>query len=158
MNDAHPGNAERPLGTTNPLQSLAEAFALILILPQIFFFLYFSWGVVKIGVGGFGLMKELALLGLHASRVGAPFIYLLYYLIRHINRKGARGLATFLICCAAGYGGVVAWNRYIFESFSYVWGILPVLICSGGASGYMLLRDKERSIPPYGGDLFLAKD
>jgi len=104
------------------------------------------------------MMKELALLGLSASRLSAPFLYLLYLLIRHINRKKARCLVTFLICLVAGYAGVVAWNLVVFENFSYVWGILPVLICSGGTSAYMALRDKERQMPSYGGDLFLAKD
>jgi len=137
-------------------KAVAEAIVLILLLPQIFFFLYFFWGTVRIGSSGWGMMKEVSLLGLHASWVGAPFIYLLYFLIRHVNRKGGRYLATFIICAAAGYGGVVAWNLIIFESFSYIWGIVPVLICSGGTSGYMLLRDKEREMPNYGGELFLA--
>jgi len=140
------------------LKSIAEAFVLILLLPQIFCFLYFFWNTVRIGVNGWGMMKEVSLLALHASWVGAPFIFLLYFLVRHINRKGARYLATFCVCVVAGYGGVVAWNQFILENFSYFWGIVPVLICSGGASGYMFLRDKEREIPDYGGDLFLAKE
>ena len=167
----NPGSAEHPLGINDTdvcsadrqfsvvtLKSLAEAAALILLLPQIFFFLYSFWGTVKLGFGGRSMMGETALLALHASWVGAPFIYLLYFLIRRINRKGGRYLLTFSVCVIAGYGGVVAWNHFIYETFSYFWGIVPVLICSGGASGYMLLRDKEHEMPNYGGDLFLPKE
>jgi len=140
------------------LKAITEAIVLILLLPQIFVFLYFFWGTVKIGFDGMGMMKPLSILALSISHVGAPFLYLLYFIIRRVNRGKARCLATFLICVAAGYGGVVAWNLVIFENFSYVWGILPVLVCSGGTSAYMALRDKESQIPSYGGELFLAKD
>jgi len=143
----------------NTLKTIAEAIALILILPQLFVFLYFFWGTVRVGFDGFGMMKHLALLGLSASRLSAPFLYLLYFLICRINREKARCLATFLICLVSGYAGVVAWNLVVFPNFSYVWGIIPVLICSGGTAGYMALRDKERSFPSYiRGELFLAKD
>jgi len=142
----------------NTFKAIAEAIVLVLLLPQIFVFLYFFWGTVKIGFDGLLMMKELSLLGLSAPRVGAPFLYLLFFVIRHINREKARCLATFLICLAVGYAGVIAWNLAIFESFSYIWGLLPVLICSGGTSAYMALRDKERELPSYGGELFLAKD
>ena len=140
------------------LKTIAEAIVLILLLPQIFVLLYFFWSTVRIGVDGLGMMKELALLGLTVSRVGAPFLYLLYFIIRRVNREKAHCLATFLICAAVGYSGVVAWNLAVFPNFSYAWGILPVLICSGGAAAYMALRDKESQMPTYGGDLFLAKD
>ncbi|MCL2104924.1 MAG: hypothetical protein FWH21_07735 [Kiritimatiellaeota bacterium] len=158
VSDDHAGGTRRQPGLTDTFKSLAEAIVLILLLPQIFLFLYFFWRTVTIGIDGLGMMKELFRLGLHASQVGAPFIYLLYFLIRHVNRGGGRYLATFLICAVAGYGGVLAWNRYIFENFSYFWSIIPVLICSGGATGFMLLRDKEREMPSYGGELFLAKE
>jgi len=142
----------------NTLKAAGEALVLILLLPQIFIFLYFFWGTVRIGINGLGMMKELALLGLSASQLSAPFLYLLYLLICRLNREKAHCLATFLICLAAGYAGVAAWNLIVFPNFSYVWGILPVLICSGGTSAYMALRDKERHIPSYGGELFLAKE
>ena len=79
------------------LKAIAESIALILLLPQIFVFLYFFWGTVKIGFDGLLMMKQLALLGLSVSRVGAPFLYLLFFAVRHINRTKARCLATFLI-------------------------------------------------------------
>ena len=142
----------------NILKATLEALVLILLLPQIFILLYFFWGTVKVGIDGLGMMKELIRLGFSISRLSAPFLYLLYFLIRRVNREKAHCLATFLICLAAGYAGVVAWNLVVFPNFSYIWGILPVLICSGVTSAYMALRDKERQIPSYGGELFLAKD
>lgn len=140
------------------LKTVAEVLLLILLLPQIFVFLYFFWSTVRIGFGGFGMMKDLASLGLAISLMSAPFLYVLYFAIRRVNRDKARGLATFLICLVSGYAGVVAWNVFIFENFSYFWGLIPVLICSGGTALYIVLREKERQIPPYGGDLFLANE
>jgi hypothetical protein len=142
----------------NILKTTAEALLLIFLLPQIFILLYFFWGTIRIGMNGLSLMKDLALLGFSVSQLSSPFLYLLYWLIRHINRKEAHCLATFLICFVAGYAGVVAWNLVVFPNFSYGWAILPVLICSGGTSAYMAIRDKERQLPDYGGELFLAKD
>jgi len=140
------------------LKTSLEAIVLILLLPQIFILLYFFWGTVRIGIDVLGMMKALAILGFSVSRLSAPFLYLLYFLVRHINRKKAHCLATFLVCSVVGYAGVVAWNLIVFPNFSYAWGILPVLICSGGTSAYMALRDKESQMPSYGGELFLAKD
>ncbi|MCL1919932.1 MAG: hypothetical protein FWG50_02470 [Kiritimatiellaeota bacterium] len=141
------------------LKMIAEALVLILLLPQIFVFLYFFWSVVKIGAGGFGMMKEIAFLGLTISRMAGPFLYLLFLLVRRMNRKRGRALATFAVCWAAGYGGVVAWNLVIFpESFSYFWSILPVTLCSGGAATAVALRGKQIFLPANRGDLFLAGD
>ena len=140
------------------LKPIAEVIILILLLPQIFVFLYFFWSTVRTGFDGLGMIKPLALLGLSISHLSAPFLYLLFLAIRHINREKAHCLATFLICLTAGYAGVIAWNLIVFPSFSYAWGILPVLACSGGTSAYLALRDKERLMPSYGGELFLAKD
>ena len=143
----------------NILKSLAEALILILLLPQLFVSLYFFWNTIKIGVDGFGMMKDLAILGLTISRLAAPFLYLLYLLVRHVNRKKGRGLATFLICWTAGYGGVIAWNLLIFDgNFSYFWSILPVTLCSGGAAAYVALRGKQIFAHARRGDLFLAGD
>ena len=143
----------------NTFKSLAEALVLILLLPQLFVFLYFFWGTVRIGTDGFGMMKDLAIFGLTISRMTAPFLYLLYLLIRHVNRTKGRLLATFLICWVAGYGGIVAWNLLIFDgNFSYFWSILPVTLCSGGAAASIALRGKQLFVPVRRGDLFLAGD
>ena len=140
-------------------KSIAEALVLILLLPQVFVFLYFFWGTVRVGVDGFGMMKDIAVLGLTISRMAAPFLYLLYLLVRHMNREKKRCLATFLVCWAAGYGGIVAWNFLIFDgNFSYFWSVLPVTLCSGGAAAGIALRDKHFFVPSRRGDLFLAGD
>ena len=143
----------------NILKSLAEALVLILLLPQLFVFLYFFWGTVRIGTDGVGMMKDLAILGFTLARMSAPFLYLLYLLVRHVNRQKGQPLATFIICWVAGYGGVIAWNLLIFDgNFSYFWSILPVTLCSGGAAASIALRGKKIFASARRGDLFLAED
>ena len=140
------------------LKSIAEALALILFVPQIFVLLYFFWGAVRAGYDSWGMMRSLVLFGLVVSRMAGPFLYLLYLLVRRVNRERRRGLATFVICLVAGYGGVVAWNLVIFENFSYVWSVLPVAACSGGAAARVAFRGTGLFVPKRRGDLFLAGD
>jgi len=148
----------------NTLRSIAESFVLILLLPQIFVFLYSFGDVVKHSYDGWKQIKELAYFGLIVSRMAAPFLYLLYLLVCRMNRNKGRGLATFGVCFAAGYGGVVAWNLFVsygdsfFDgNFSYVWSVLPVALCSGAAAACVALRGKAFFVPKRTGNLFLAE-
>jgi hypothetical protein len=138
------------------LKSLLEAAVVILLIPQIFVFLYFFLPTIR-SVESLGLFKPLVLLGLTISRLAGPILYILYLAISAINREKRRGFLSFVICTITGYLCVVAWNLVIFKNFSYGWSLLPILICSGGVGIYQLFQDKEklaRTKP----ELFLASE
>jgi hypothetical protein len=138
------------------LKSLLEAAAVILLVPQLFVFMYFFWPTIH-GADGWGMMKSLVIFGLTLSRIVAPILYILYLVIVSINREKRRSVSSFLLCTLAGYASVIAWNVYIYESFSYAWALLPVLICSSGVGAYQLLKDKSILANPKP-DLFLASN
>ena len=138
------------------LKSILEALAVILLVPQLFVFLYFFWPTVR-GVDGWGMMKELMALGFSVSRLAGPILYILYLVIVSLNRDKRRSLLSFLICFATGYASVIAWNVFIYKSFSYAWGALPVLICSMGVAAHELFKDGSILAKPKP-ELFLASD
>lgn len=138
------------------LRSLLEAAAVILLVPQIFVFLYFFWPTIR-GADGWGMMKSLVIFGLTLSRIAGPILYILYLVIAAINREKRRSVLSFLICTSAGYASVITWNLLVYKSFSYAWALLPVLICSSGVVVYQILKDKSvlANAKP---ELFLATD
>jgi hypothetical protein len=138
------------------LQSLLEAVAVILLVPQLFVFLYFFWPTIH-GYDGRGMITSLIVFGFSISRIAGPFLYILFLVITALNRDKRRHVASFLICTCSGYAAVVAWNVFIFENFSYAWGLLPVLLCSAGVSAYQFLRDTSIMAPPPP-ELFLSSD
>ena len=136
------------------LKSLLEAVAVILLVPQLFVFLYFFWPTIR-GADGWGMMKSLVIFGLTLSRIAGPILYILYLVITSINREKRRNVWSFLICSTAGYASVIIWNIFVYKSFSYVWGLLPVIICSAGVVAYQILKDKTLMANPKP-ELFLA--
>jgi hypothetical protein len=138
------------------LKSLLEAAAVILLVPQLFVFMYFFWPTIH-GADGWGMMKSLVIFGLTLSRIAAPILYILYLVIVCINREKRRSVWSFLICAATGYATVITWNLLIYKSFSCVWALLPVIICSSGVVAYQLLKDKSILAHPKP-ELFLASD
>ena len=99
------------------LKSLLEAAAVILLVPQLFVFMYFFWPTIR-GADGWGMMKSLVIFGLTLSRIAGPILYILYLVIVSINREKRRSVISFLLCALAGYATVIAWNVYIYENFS----------------------------------------
>lgn len=138
------------------LKSLIEAAVVILLIPQLFVFLYFFLPTVR-GSDSLSLFKPLLLLGLTISRLAGPILYILYLVICAVNRERRRAMVSFFICAMTGYLCVVAWNLVIFKNFSYAWGVLPVLICSGGVGLYQLFQDKDR-VAKAQPELFLASE
>lgn len=136
------------------LKSLLEAVAVILLVPQLFVFLYFFWPTIR-GADGWGMMKSLLLFGLTLSRIAGPILYILYLVITSINREKRRSVWSFLICTTVGYAAVIIWNIFVYKSFSYAWGLLPVIICSAGVVAYQILKDKSILANPKP-ELFLA--
>lgn len=138
------------------IKSLLEAAAVILLVPQLFVFLYFFWPTVR-GVDGWGMMKSLLVLGLSIARVAAPALYLLYLALASINREKRRSFCSFLLCLTTGYALLVAWNLFIYKNFSYLWGTVPIFLCSSGVVIYQLLKDGALLAKPKP-ELFLASD
>jgi hypothetical protein len=137
------------------LKSLLEAVAVILLVPQLFVFLYFFWPTIR-SADGWGMMKSLVIFGLILSRLAGPVLYVLYLVITSINREKRRSVWSFLICTFVGYVSVTAWNIFIYKSFSYAWALFPVLICSSGVVAYQILKDKTIMANPKP-ELFLAR-
>ncbi len=138
------------------LKSLLEATAVILLVPQLFVFMYFFWPTIR-GADGWGMMKSLVIFGLTLSRIVGPLLYILYLVIVSLNRGKRRSICSFLICTTAGYASVIAWNMLVYKSFSYAWALLPVLICSSGVVVYQILKDTSILAKPKS-ELFLAND
>ncbi|MEI7945120.1 MAG: hypothetical protein WCJ02_00410 [bacterium] len=138
------------------IQSLLEAAAVILLVPQLFVFMYFFWPTIH-GADGWGMMKSLVIFGLTLSRIAGPILYILYLVITSINREKRRSAWSFLVCTTVGYASVITWNLLIYKSFSYAWSLLPVLICSSGVVAYQILKDKSILANPKP-ELFLASD
>lgn len=138
------------------LKSLLEAAAVILLVPQLFVFMYFFWPTIH-GADGWDMLKSLVIFGLSLSRIAGPILYILYLVIVSINREKRRSVWSFLVCATAGYASVLMWNLLIYKSFSDVWALLPVLICSSGVVAYQLLKDKSILANPKP-ELFLSSD
>lgn len=138
------------------LKSIFEALAVILLVPQLFVFLYFFWPTVR-GVDGWDMMKTLIALGFSVSRLAGPILYILYLVIVSVNRDKRQCVLSFVICFVTGYASVIAWNLFVYKNFSYAWGVLPVLICSLGAAAYQLFKDASILAKPKP-ELFLAND
>lgn len=138
------------------LKSLLEAVAVILLVPQLFVFLYFFWPTIR-GADGWGMIKALLVFGFSLSRMAGPILYILFLVITAINREKRRSVSSFLICTLTGYASVIAWNVFVYKSFSYVWGLFPVLICSSGVVVYQLFKDKSVLAKPEP-ELFLARE
>lgn len=138
------------------LKALLEAVAVIILVPQLFVFMYFFWPTIH-GVDGGGMMKSLILFGLAISRIAGPILYILYLVIVSINREKRRSAWSFLICAVTGYASVIAWNVWIWKNFSYAWAVLPVLLCSSGVVAYQILKDASIMAKPKP-ELFLASD
>jgi len=140
----------------NTLKSNLEAVLVILLFPQLFVFLYFFFPTLR-GADCLSMMKPLILLGLTISRLAGPILYILYWGITLLNRDKRRAGLSFLLCAITGYLGVIAWNHFIFENFSYSWGLLPVLICSGGVGLYHYFKDAHHIARPKP-ELFLSRE
>ena len=138
------------------LKSFLEAVAVILLVPQLFVFMYFFYPTIR-GVDGGGMMKSLIVFGLSLSRITGPILYLLFLAITVINRKKRRSLCSFLVCTTVGYATVITWNVFVYKSFSYAWGLFPVLICSSGVVLYQLFKDASILAKPKP-ELFLSRD
>lgn len=138
------------------LKQQFEAVLVILLFPQLFVLLYFFFPTIR-GPGSFGLLKNLLVLGLTISQLFAPLLYLLYWGITTLNHEKRRAVPSFLLCATTGYLGLIAWNKMIFENFSYSWGLIPLLICSGGVGLYYYFKDKKNIARPKP-ELFLARD
>jgi hypothetical protein len=138
------------------LKSNLEALLAILLFPQIFVLLYFLIPTIK-GAEGFSMIKHLLNLGFSISRVGAPVLYMLYWAITTLNQNQRRAGISFLICSVTGYLSLIAWNHYIFQNFSYGWGLLTVLLCSGGVGFYHYFKDPNHHAPRKQ-ELFLSSD
>jgi hypothetical protein len=144
------------------LKSNVEAVVAIILFPQIFVFLYFFFPTIR-GADSLGMIKPLIILGLTISRLAGPILYALYWGITLLNRDKRRGVASFFICMVTGYLCVAAWNHYVWENFSYSWGLLPVFICSGGVGLYHFFKGKsylelKSYLAPRKQELFLSPD
>lgn len=117
------------------LRGVLEVLAVILLLPQAFVFLYY-FRYFFLGENGLGLLKTLAVYALTVSWVSAPYLVLLCVAVKALLTFKVRWYVTLLICVAAGYGWVAAWNVCVFPVFSYLWSLLPILLCSTGFAGY----------------------
>jgi len=125
-------------------QAFFEMAAIILCVPHLFVYLYF-FHLAFIRGAGWNLMITLSSFALTVSRISAPFLFLLFLGIRHMNRKRPYVGATFLICFASGAAGVLAWNLLIFPVFAYGRSIVPILLCSAGAVFHLLHHGRARS-------------
>jgi hypothetical protein len=121
------------------LRSGLEILAVILVLPQVFIFLYF-FRYLFIGSNGLSLLKTLVVSALTISWVSAPFLAVLSIAVKALITIKVRWTVTLLVCVVAGYVWLTAWNVLVFNEFSYGWSALPILLCSLGFSGYTAAR------------------
>ncbi len=116
-----------------------EILAVVLLLPQVFVFLYF-FRYYFAGGNVLGLLKNTAVYALTISWVSAPFLVALAVAVKALINAKARWAVTLLLCVATGYGWVAAWNLLVYPMFSYFWSTLPILLCSVGFTGYAAAR------------------
>ena len=116
-----------------------ELFLIILLLPQMFVFLYF-FSFLFVGSNWLGLLKTVGLYALTISWVSAPFLALLTLLIRALVGARVRWFVTLPFCVGAGFLWLAAWNLLVYDFFSYGRAVLPVLLCSVCTAGYAQAR------------------
>lgn len=121
------------------LRGALEILAVILLLPQVFVFFYF-FRYLFTGGNALELLKTLAVYALTISWVSAPFLAALALGFKALIRVQVNWMAALLLCVAAGYGWVAAWNLLVYNVFSYFWSALPILLCSLGFVGYASAR------------------
>jgi hypothetical protein len=130
------------------LKNAAWVAAMTLVVPQLFVVSYFFPLVVS-GGNRLELLRSLALLGLSASWVSAPFFVVALLLYRALVAMRLRWYATLLVCALAGYLWVAAWNHAVYDLFAYGRSALPVLVCSLVTAGYALARRFYfKNLPP----------
>ena len=112
-----------------------ELLLIILLLPQMFVFLYF-FSFLFVGGNWLGLLKTVCLYALTVSWVSSPFLALLTLLIRVLVGARVRWFVTLPFCVAAGFLWVAAWNLLVYDFFSYGRAVLPILLCSLCTAGY----------------------
>jgi hypothetical protein len=121
------------------LRNGLEILAVVLLLPQVFVFFYF-FRFFFVGGNALGLLKTVAVYALTISWVSAPFLVALALAVKALISAKARWTVTLLLCVAAGYAWVAAWNLLVYPVFSYFWSALPILLCSVGFAGYAAAR------------------
>lgn len=133
------------------LRNGLEILAVILLLPQVFVFLYF-FRYFFAGTNSLALLKTIAVYALTISWVSAPFLVVLTIAIKTLIQVRVRWYMTLFFCVAAGYAWVAAWNLLVYHVFSYFWSTLPILLCSIGFAGYaaarMLYQESLKPIAP----------
>ena len=130
------------------LRVVMELLAMTLLVPQVFvlcyYFTYFFEGGNQLGLG-----RTLAVYALTISWVSAPFLALLYVLVKALIGSRVSGYVTLLLCVGAGYLWLAAWNVLVYNIFSYWRAAFPILLCSLGTAGYALARKLFlESLPP----------
>ena len=121
------------------LRNGLEILAVILLLPQIFVFLYF-FRYLFAGSNSLAFLKTIAVYALTISWVSAPFLAVLAIMVKTLINTKVRWYVTLLLCITAGYAWVAAWNLLVYNMFSYFWSALPILLSSIGFAGYAAAR------------------
>ena len=121
------------------LRNILEVLAIILVLPQVFIVMYY-FRYLFLGDNWLGLLKTLSLYALTISWVSAPYLAVVVVAVKKLISVRVSWYVTLLLCVAAGYAWVAAWNVFIFKVFSYFWAALPILLCSIGFAGYAAAR------------------
>lgn len=121
------------------LRNGLEILAVVLLLPLVFVFLYF-FRYLFTGSNSLAFLKTIAVYALTISWVSAPFLVVLAIAVKTLIHAKVRWTVTLLLCVAAGYVWVAAWNLLVYNVFSYFWSALPILLCSIGFAGYAAAR------------------
>jgi len=116
-----------------------ELLLIVLLLPQLFVFLYYFVFAFS-GNNWLEFLKAMAFYALTISWVSAPFLVLLYALVRGLLGARVRWFVALPLCVGTGFFWLWAWNHFVYPAFTWGRAVLPLLACSVGPAGYAWAR------------------
>ena len=116
-----------------------ELSLVVLLLPQLFVLLYYG-GYAFSGSNWSGFFKAISLYALTVSWVSAPFLVILFALVKGLLGARVRWFVALPLCVGVGFFWLWAWNHFVYPAFSWGRAVLPLLVCSLGPTGYAWAR------------------